>query len=114
MDDYFAYIFKRVDSKNIAMLMGVDAHFDLVKIHFPTVECDPTGDPMHITGCPTNVQGEFSMIMINIKTLNHFTIIDTKGDLQQSQCAKQPLTTELRKDTIRSAEETATVTCFPR
>ena len=68
--------------------MGVDANFDPVKICHPTVEKNLMGETTHITGCPNNVQGEFSMIMIDIKMLNHFAIINKKDDLTKSQCAK--------------------------
>ena len=47
--------------------------------------------------------------------LDHFSIvIDKKDDLTQSKYAKQPLTTNLRRDIIWSAKETSTVACFLR
>ena len=67
MDDHVEYITKSIGSKNIAALMGVDANFILVKICHPTVKRNLQGDPIHITGCLTNVQVEFSMASIDIK-----------------------------------------------
>ena len=88
MDDYAEYMIKVINSGNIA-----------VKIYHPKVERDFQGDPTHIAGCPTNVQGEFSMVSIDIKMLDHFPIIDNKDDLTKSQCAKQPLPQDLRDGT---------------
>ena len=70
--------------------------------------------PTHVTGCPTNVQDEFSMVSIDIRMLNHFGTIDRKVDLTKSQCAAQPLSQGSRKNTTWEAVKTATVARFPR
>ena len=84
MDNYVAHIINAIESKNIDVLAGVDVDYTTVKIHHHAVQHSPQGDPTHITHCPTNTQGEFSMVSIDIKVLDHFRIIDKKVDLHES------------------------------
>ena len=93
--------------------MGVDKNFSLVKIYNFTVKHDLQGDSTHITGCSVNFQGEFSMVSINIKMLDHFGNIGKKVNLTESQCAEQPLPQASRKDTTWETETAAIVACFP-
>ena len=81
--------------------MGVNTNHSLVKIYHSTVQCNLQGDPTHIISCPTNVQGKFSMVGIDIKMLDHFGIIDKEVGLPNSQRAAQPIPLELRKYIIR-------------
>ena len=95
-----------------SVLMGVNTNVVLVKMYHPTVDHNLQGDPAYITGCSTNIAGEFSMVSINIKMSNHFNITDRKDDLIESQCAEQPLPQDLWTDIPWAVAETVTVACF--
>ena len=79
------------------------------QIDHPTVDGRLQRDPTHIPGYSINVQGELSMVGIEIKMLNHFSIIHRKDDLPKSPCAEQPIPQVWMTDTPWDTVKTATV-----